>query len=125
MAYSATVADSLGAYLRKARLARGLRLRAVAGKLGVTPGYVSDVELGRRMPSEALMRKLAGLLGLELGELLERAGRLDGATEEYLRRTPEAVRLVRKLAELRLRGPELEELARLAEGLRRKRRGTE
>jgi transcriptional regulator with XRE-family HTH domain len=89
--------------------------------LGVTPGYVSDVELGRRMPSEALLRRLAGLLGLELGELLERAGRLDTSTEEYLRRTPEAVRLVRKLAALRLRGPELLELGRVAEELRRRR----
>lgn len=39
---------AIGAKMRAFRLAAGLSLRDVAGKMGFSPPYVSDLELGRR-----------------------------------------------------------------------------
>jgi transcriptional regulator with XRE-family HTH domain len=102
--------DLLGSRLREARVAAGLSLRALARTAGVTPSYLSDIELGRRAPSEKTLASLAEALELAVPELLMGAGRLDEATQAYLARHPAAGRLLRRLAELGLGEPELEAL---------------
>jgi transcriptional regulator with XRE-family HTH domain len=39
---------AIGADMRKKRQAAGLSLRAVAGRMAISPMYLSDLELGRR-----------------------------------------------------------------------------
>lgn len=53
----------LGAEVREARECRRLSLRALAAKLRLSPGYVSDIENGRRAPSQETLDALALTLG--------------------------------------------------------------
>lgn len=61
---------SVGDRLRRARLARGLSLRRLAEKLGVSPSLISQVETGRARPSVNTLYALANELGISLDVLL-------------------------------------------------------
>jgi transcriptional regulator with XRE-family HTH domain len=60
----------MGDRLRQARTARGLSLRTVARRLGVSPSLISQVETGRAKPSVSTLYALANELGVSLDELL-------------------------------------------------------
>lgn len=67
--------DSLGSYLKQARLAVGLTLRGAAAKTSVTNGYLSQIESGSvRRPSTNVLHELALAYGLSYSDLLGRAG---------------------------------------------------
>jgi transcriptional regulator with XRE-family HTH domain len=61
---------SLGRRLRRARLERGLSLRAAATRVGVTKETLMDLEHGRREPHPSTLAKLAKGYGVEIGNLL-------------------------------------------------------
>jgi len=68
----------LGANLRDARLRAGLSVAELARRLGISAPYVSVFERGQRVPSEAVLIRAAGVLGLPVVELFALAGhRLD------------------------------------------------
>lgn len=117
--------DTLGSYIRRARSARQVSLRKLAAAVGVTPSYLSDIENDRRVPSEEVLERIAAELGLDLDEVMALRGRLDDATEEYLKRFPAAVRLFRRIAQEGLDEAQLAELERRAADLgRHKREGS-
>jgi transcriptional regulator with XRE-family HTH domain len=60
---------TLGQRIRELREARDLSLREFAKRLGATPAHVSDIELGRRNPSDDLLEKIATLLEDTVEEL--------------------------------------------------------
>lgn len=60
----------MGDRLRRARAARGLSLRTLARRLGVSPSLISQVETGRAKPSVNTLYALATELGVSLDELL-------------------------------------------------------
>ena len=60
---------SLGAKIRATRLERGMSLRQLAAKVGCSPPFVSDIELGRRFPSEATLASIAKILEIDVQEL--------------------------------------------------------
>ena len=60
---------TLGERLKELRQVASLSLRQLAEKVKVTPPFISDVELGRRYPSEGVLAELAKALGAELDEL--------------------------------------------------------
>jgi transcriptional regulator with XRE-family HTH domain len=66
----------LGKRIRELRAERGMSLRQLARRLGVSAAYVSDVELGRRLPSDKLLAAICGELGVGLGELRQHDIRL-------------------------------------------------
>lgn len=69
--------QSLGAYLKSARSALGLSLRAVEERTGkaVTNGYLSQIESGTvTQPSPNMLYHLAQAYDLDYGDLLVRAG---------------------------------------------------
>ncbi|MDR7400348.1 MAG: helix-turn-helix transcriptional regulator [Armatimonadota bacterium] len=109
---------SLGTLIRRARLEQRITLRHLASRLGVAPAYLSDIEKDRRTPSYRVLAGLAQELGLDLDEVLARAGRLDPKTKEYLTSaaSPALVRLLRAIARTRLRD---EDLLKLAEAVER------
>lgn len=53
-----TIVKINGAYIREVREASGQSLRHVARKIGVSPAYLSDMELGRRGMSEDVARRI-------------------------------------------------------------------
>ena len=89
---------ALGARIKALRGERGLQQRQLAEKAGLTPSMVSQIESGRLTPSLPTLGKLAGALGVPIGQLFEPApnGRLnvsrkseypvvsfDGTTEKW------------------------------------------
>src|SRR6478672_3910024 len=60
----------IGDHLRQVRLARGLSLRALAGRVGVSPSLISQVETGRARPSVRTLYAIVSELGISLDELL-------------------------------------------------------
>jgi transcriptional regulator with XRE-family HTH domain len=64
----------VGAALRAVREARGLSLREVARRVGVSPSFVSQVETGKANPSVGTLYALVGVLGTSLDDLMGENG---------------------------------------------------
>lgn len=63
------IQQSLGQKLRELRDAADLSLRELAKVIDVSAPFLSDVELGRRFPSDEVLAKLAKVLKIPLEEL--------------------------------------------------------
>jgi HTH-type transcriptional regulator, competence development regulator len=80
---------SFGTLIRQERLARGLTLRDMAKTLGVTQGYLSQVEREKwPPPSEDKVKDIAALFGWDPDELLAVAGRVASDLIEIIKRNP-------------------------------------
>lgn len=64
--------ETLGEFLRLKRDEKDLSLRELAKLIGCTAPFLSDIELGRRHPSDDVLSKMAVALGVEEKELRER-----------------------------------------------------
>lgn len=60
----------IGTHLRSARVARGLSLREMARRVGVSASFVSQVELGKAKPSLGTLYGFLSELDLSLDELM-------------------------------------------------------
>ena len=70
--YAYIMNTSFGARIRQLREAKNLSLRDFAKKLGdISPAHISDIELGKRFPSEQLLEKIAVLLDISIEDLQE------------------------------------------------------
>ncbi|MCW5954298.1 MAG: helix-turn-helix transcriptional regulator [Propionibacteriaceae bacterium] len=65
--------EALGHQLREERLDRADRLIDVAGRAGVSPQYLSELERGLKEPSSEFLAAIAGALDLTVAELARRA----------------------------------------------------
>ena len=61
--------EALGHRLRALRLDQRETLSETAGRAGISPQYLSEVERGRKEPSSEMIAALAGALGTTLTEL--------------------------------------------------------
>ena len=67
---------TLGDRIRELREKNDLTLRELAAKIDVTASFISDIELGRRDPSDERIRQLAQILGTTLEDLDQFSPRL-------------------------------------------------
>ena len=67
--------EALGQQLREERLDRDERIADVAGRAGVAPQYLSELERGLKDPSSEVLSAVSGALGLTVLEFTRRAGR--------------------------------------------------
>ena len=63
--------EVLGQRLRALRLGQRETLAQTAGRAGISPQYLSEVERGRKEPSSEMIAALAGALGTTLTGLTE------------------------------------------------------
>jgi transcriptional regulator with XRE-family HTH domain len=63
--------EVLGRRLRALRLDQHETLAETAGRAGISPQYLSEVERGRKEPSSEMIAALAGALGTSLIDLTE------------------------------------------------------
>ena len=63
--------EVLGRRLRVLRQEQGETLAETAGRAGVSPQYLSEIERGRKEPSSEMIAALAGALGITLTTLTE------------------------------------------------------
>ena len=72
--------ESIGQMLR--RLRGDMSLRGVHRLSGISNAYLSQVEKGARHPGPKLLRRLAALYGVGVGDLFRKAGYLEGEGDE-------------------------------------------
>jgi len=63
--------EVLGQRIRALRLHRQETLADTAGRAGISPQYLSEIERGRKEPSSEMIAALAGALGITLAGLTE------------------------------------------------------
>lgn len=93
--------NNLGAKVKKLRISHGLTQEEVAKELGVTPGYISNVENGRNLMTLRMLSYYAELTGVSLdylagsidksyqstaldNEIMQIVQKMDSATKEKL-----------------------------------------
>lgn len=64
--------ETFGSYIRFLREQKDISLRELARRLGASAAFVSDIELGRRYPSEEMLALFARELGTTVEELVKR-----------------------------------------------------
>ena len=101
---------SLGDAINRSRMEKRVGLRALARELRIAPSYLSDIENGRRVPSEAILRRLSDRLDLDFDILMRQAGRLGEEAEEYIRHNELAGQLFRRIAGSQLDQEDLKRL---------------
>nr|WP_081794708.1 helix-turn-helix transcriptional regulator [[Eubacterium] cellulosolvens] len=70
--------DDLGAKVREMRIKSGMTQKEVAMNLNVTPGYISNVENNRTVPSLRLLSYFAKVTGMTFDEIV------GGKKDEYI-----------------------------------------
>ncbi|RSZ61731.1 XRE family transcriptional regulator [Corynebacterium hylobatis] len=79
--------EALGAALRSFRAEKGITLRELAESARVSPGYLSELERGRKEVSSELLASVCHALGTSVADvLIEAAGSmaLQSVTEEFV-----------------------------------------
>jgi transcriptional regulator with XRE-family HTH domain len=114
--------QTLGGRVREARLGKGLSLRELARRIDKAPSYVNDIEYDRRVPSEAVVRRLCDELDLDVDVMLAVAGRVGEGAADYLRNEPTAGVLFRRVAQERLDEDALQDLLARVEQLSKQQR---
>ncbi|EOZ96153.1 DNA-binding protein [Indibacter alkaliphilus LW1] len=64
------IKEKFGIRLRTLRKEKGLSQEELADRSGLNRPYISGIEQGKRNVSLEVMEKLAGSLGVEIGELV-------------------------------------------------------
>ena len=105
-----------GAFIRQERERREIGLREMAGKIGVSPTYLSKVERDEfAPPTEDKVRKIAEIIEIDADQLLALAGRVSSDLSEIIKRHPVELAALLRTA----KGLTAEDIARLAEEARK------
>lgn len=79
------MAERLGALLRRARQARGLTLRELSQRTGLSVSAISQIETGLRVdPGFSILARLAQPLGLSLDVLAQDCGFVESPFDDAL-----------------------------------------
>ena len=103
------MSKTLGDYIREQRDAADMSLREFARQLGdISPAHISDIENGRRYPSEELLGKMSQLLRVSLKEFAKHDSRPPvDELKRMVRKDPTYGFALRRLAETKVDPDEL------------------
>lgn len=90
---------TLGSEIQRLRLEAGITLRAFARQLDISAAHQSDIEHSRRMPSDDLLRSMAGALahvGATYDDFKKLDSRLEKDLEAWIQKHPEARQMLRE-----------------------------
>jgi PTS system nitrogen regulatory IIA component len=109
---------AFGPTIRLLRQAKGISLREMARRLGVSPAFLSQIEAGRqhKIPKARIVQ-VADMLGVSEAYLLGTARQIHPDVVEFLRETPEAAEFMITAMKS---GLEAEDFADLREALKDK-----
>ena len=91
---------TIGEIIAEARKNSGLSLRAVAGRVPVNFSYLAEIEKGKRMPSEKIIKALSqqAELNLDFDHMMSHSGRFGEEAEIYLKKHPTFGKVIRNVA---------------------------
>lgn len=102
----------LGLYIRQLREDADYSLREFARQINISAPFLSDIELGRRYPSDEVLEKIARVLSVEIDELKKHDSRVPvKELKELIDQNPSYGFAFRKLAEKKITPEELLKLA--------------
>lgn len=92
--------NRFGRTIRHLREKEGIGLRQMAAAIGISPTYLSQVELGGLPPpTEAKVEAIARVLKQEPDELVALAGRIPSDLLEIVRRRPREMAMLLRLSQ--------------------------
>jgi len=104
-----------GKILKENRMNAGIGLREFAGRIAISPGYLSDLENEKvAPPSEKHILEMAKILGIDKDELLKAAEKVDPEVSEYVAHEPRAADFLRMAKEQNFDNGDWEKLSQLA-----------
>ncbi len=110
---------TFGETIRGLREAQDLGLRETAGKVGISPAYLSRIERGKEHPPRPeIIKTLAKVLAADPDVLFRLSSSSDPEIVNYLHNHPEAMQLVRYLMDTDFSASELKHLLRAAEKIK-------
>jgi transcriptional regulator with XRE-family HTH domain len=110
---------SFGETLRELRVAQQLGLRETAGKVSISPAYLSRIERGmERPPRPDVIKDLAKVLAADPDVLFRLSSATDPDVVDYLHEQPDALSLLRYIKDEGFSQAQLKELRRAAESIR-------
>lgn len=102
-----------GKLLRRSRLNAGFGLREFAGKVDLSPTYISRVETGKiPPPTQKRIKVMARILSVPPDDLYSAAGKLDPDVEAYIRRVKSLPAFLRAARKAGLGNEDFEAMAR-------------
>ena len=109
---------TLGHRIHELREAKDLSLREFAKQLGdISPAHISDIENGRRNPSDELLQKMARVLGVKFEELKQLDSRLPvEALKRAMRQDPAYGFALRKMTEGKVSAEEILKMVEKSRG---------
>lgn len=104
---------TIGEIIAEARKQSGLSLRAVAGRVPISFTYLSEIEKGKRMPSEKVIKSLSeqSELSLDFDHMMAHSGRIGEEAEAYLEKHPAFGKVIRVVAKKKLNDEQLNTLS--------------
>jgi len=104
-----------GKILKENRLNAGIGLRELAGRVRISPGYLSDLENEKvPPPSEKVILDMACALGVDKMVLLKAASKVDPELSDYVAHEPRAADFLRMAKEQGYGNGDWERLKQLA-----------
>ena len=109
---------SFGLLIRETRIKKGFSQRDLAGKIGVAPSYLNDIEKEKRSaPKQIVIKKIAKLLKININTLNDLAGISKGSVapdiQYYIDRNPRVASLIRTIKENNLDEDQIEKIENL------------
>lgn len=65
-----------GKYLADIRISKNIRLTDAARKIGITPAYLKEIENGSKLPSDLVIRSIAGFYEISEDNLFHSWGKI-------------------------------------------------
>lgn len=94
------MSQALGTEIRRLRTKAGFTLRGFAQKIGISAAHQSDIEYGRRLPSEKVLKEIARALssvGASYEKLKELDTRLEPELAQWMDQTPGLGEMLREV----------------------------
>lgn len=114
------MSKTLGQRIRRTRTQRDLGLREMARLVDISPTYLSRVETDEEQnpPAEETLKKIAEVLGENLGELMHLAGRVPSDVDEIVREDAAMPDALRAAKAKNITGEQLKQLIEKAKAKR-------
>ena len=100
---------TFGETIRELRVAQDLGLRETAGKVGISPAYLSRIERGKESPpNPEIIKTLARNLAADPDVLFRLSSSTDPELTDYMHNQPEVLQLLRFLNKEKFDAKQLE-----------------
>ena len=110
---------AFGETIRELRVAQDLGLRETAGRIGISPAYLSRIERGKESPPRPeAIKSLAKVLAADPDVLFRLSSSTDPEVTDYLRQQPQAMQLLRFLTESNFAAEDLDNLFTIAQKIK-------